>query len=165
MKTKRNKRVYQDQTGIWVTLKHYGSKKREYITEDDYYRVERLIFNNLPLDYTREVEKTPAKLTAQLLPGEEYKYLPGVSDSYVITNKYRVICVKNGNTVKAFISYYYHYVIVDGKQINLKKEYERLDWDYDYELVYPLYQEHNWKYLDYRERHAPRHLKKGQEVK
>lgn len=162
MKPKR-KRLRQDWTGIWVTPKDWA-KKVEYVTEEEAYRIESLIYNNLPLDYSKEVEKESTKVLAQLLPGEIYKYLPGVSDSYVITNKYRVICVRNGNTTKSFISYYYNYCIVDRKQVNLKKEYERLGWDYNYEEILPLYQEQGWKYLDYRERHKPKHLRVGLEV-
>lgn len=163
MKPKR-KRIRQDQTGIWVTPKDWG-KRVEYVTEDEYYKVERLIYNNLPLDYTKETSTEPTRVLQQLLPGEIYKYLPGISDSYVLTNKYRIICTKNGNTVKSFISYYYNYCVVDRKQVNLKKEYERLDWDYNYEDVMPLYKEQGWKYLDYTVRHAPKHIRLGLEVK
>jgi len=53
------------------------------------------------------------------------------------------------------MSYRYHYVIVENKQVNFKKIYEENYWEYNYEGVVDLYDEKGWPYLDYRVKHTP----------
>ena len=154
MKSKR-KRLYQDKTGLWYhTTKRVSHK--EYYTEDDYIKAEYYIYNNLAEEVDREVEQVPQKVLDVLLEGEVYKSIDDISASYVITNRYRIICTKNGRVSKPFMSHGYHYCIIENKQVNFKKQYLSLGWEYEYEDVVPFYEERGWNYLDYRIKHAPR---------
>jgi len=154
---RKKKRLYQDQTGIWCQPIRRKSKK-DYYTEDDYIQAEYFIYNNLPF-YSSTERLPPAIAQEALLEGEEFTLIPGVSERYVITNKYRVVCVKTSRTVKPFMSYNYHYVIVANRQVNIKKVYQENNWEYNYEEVVDLYDEKGWPYLDYRLKHAPRQKK------
>ena len=151
---RKKKRLYQDQTGIWCQPIR-RKKNKDYYTEDDYIQAEYLIYNNLPF-YSSTERPSPTVAQESLLEGEHYTLIPGISERYVITNKYRVVCVKTSRTVKPFMSYKYHYVIVENKQVNLRKVYEENNWEYNYEEVVSLYDQERWAYLDYRVKHAPR---------
>jgi hypothetical protein len=155
MQRKKKKRVYQDQTGIWCTLKKYKRKSTDYYTEEDYFQAEYLIYNNLP--FLSSTERTPRQVPKELLlEGEEYTLIPNIPDNYILTTKYRIINLKNKKVAKPFMSHLYHYTILVNKQINFKKLYEENGWEYNFEEIVPLYEEHNWPFLDYRQKHAPR---------
>ena len=122
--------------------------KSKYISDDEYFELEKLIYNDKPLTkyYNKYQEEFDDTWLQQVLKEDEvYKYLESPVDNYAITTYGRVFNIKTMRQVKPSLHVNTFTVSLKDCSINFKREFIKNNWIYSPSFIKEQYKKYGWK--------------------
>lgn len=128
------------------------TKRGQFVTNQDYERVEYIIYNNLSLPFFQEQHiKGPKQnkkaLRTLLIPGEKYVEVPveGYEHIFITSygraiNSYRISVLTPAVTSNNFIYY------LGGTNVNSSNVFAEMGWKHDMLKLIRRYNKNQWKY-------------------
>ena len=121
--------------------------KSKYISDDEYYELEKLIYNDKPLNkyYKKHEDKYDDSWLQQVLKEDEvFKYIEN-HDNYVLTTYGRVFNIKTMRQVKPSLCVNSFTINLRECAVNFKKEFINNGWIYSPSFIKEQYNKHGWK--------------------